>query len=189
MEPTSRLPTKIATEINLVAQAKKGDRRAFGELVHQHREGVLTVLYRLCGDITLAEDIAQETFIKAWQKLDRYQPISPFRNWLYRIATNTALDYFRRQKPLVSIDDLPLASKNKGPESIAEQQEQSAIVQQAVLDLPTASRAVLILREFEGLSYRDIAFTLNIPIGTVMSRLNYARNQLRLNLTTYLEVI
>ncbi len=83
------------TEASLVAKAQKGDRSAFGELVRRHQAGVVNVVYRLCGDVQLAEDAAQEAFIRAWLKLASYRPVSPLRNWLYRIAVNAALDTLR----------------------------------------------------------------------------------------------
>jgi len=176
-------------ETGLIAKAQQGDRLAFGELVRRHREGVINVVYRMCGDATLAEDVAQEAFIRAWQHLPNYQPRSPFRNWVYRIATNAALDVLRRERETVDVDTLPLASSDEGPEATVERGERGARVRQAVLSLPPASRAVLVLREYEGLSYREIADTLAIPIGTVMSRLNYARNRLRESLAPYLEAL
>ena len=177
------------TELELITQAQQGDRRAFGELVRCHREGVVNVVYRLCGDVNLAEDAAQEAFIRAWQHLPSYRPRSPFRNWVYRIATNVALDSLRRERETVDIDALPLATSDEGPEATVESKERGERVRQAVLALPSASRAVLVLREYEGLSYREIADTLDIPMGTVMSRLNYARNRLRQSLAPYLEVL
>lgn len=177
------------TELDLITQAQQGDRRAFGELVHRHREGVINVVYRMCGDANLAEDAAQEAFIRAWQHLHSYQPRSPFRNWVYRIATNAALDVLRREKATVDIDELPLATPREGPEAVVESMEQAERVQQAVLALPEASRLVLVLREYEGLSYQEIADTLGIPIGTVMSRLNYARKRLIESLAPDLEVL
>jgi RNA polymerase sigma-70 factor (ECF subfamily) len=176
------------TESDLVALAQQGDRTAFGDLVYLHRQGVINVVYRMCGDAELAEDTAQEAFIRAWKNLHRYQPQSPFRNWVYRIATNAALDVLRRQREMVNIEDLPLKSHRANPESAAETQEQAVFIQQAVLDLPEASRLVIILREYEDFSYREISETLNIPIGTVMSRLNYARKQLRQTLAPLMEV-
>lgn len=176
-----------ALNLELIAQAQQGDRRAFGELVRRHREGVVNVVYRMCGDANLAEDAAQEAFIRAWTHLPNYRPRSPFRNWLYRIATNAARDALRRERETVDVDNLPLIAPNAGPEETMEKAERGERVQQAVLALPTASRAVLVLREYEGLSYREIADTLSIPIGTVMSRLNYARNRLRESLAPYLE--
>jgi RNA polymerase sigma-70 factor (ECF subfamily) len=165
-------------EIDLINQAKDGDRRAFSQLVIRHREGVVNVVYRLCGDPQLAEDVAQEAFIRAWQNLPRYQPRSAFRNWIYRIATNAALDVLRKQRESVDIEDLPLSSSEGGPESTLEKKERAEQVQQAVLALPPASRSVLVLREYENLTYQEIADTLDIPLGTVMSRLNYSRKLL-----------
>jgi RNA polymerase sigma-70 factor (ECF subfamily) len=176
------------TELELIAKAQQGDRQAFGELVRRHREGVINVVYRMYGDVNLAEDAAQEAFIRAWQHLLDYRPRSPFRNWVYRIATNVALDMLRRERETVDVDTLSLASSEEGPEATVEGEERGERVRQAVLALPPASRVVLVLREYEGLSYREIADTLDIPIGTVMSRLNYARNRLRESLAPYLEV-
>jgi len=147
------------------------------------------VVYRMCGDVNLAEDAAQEAFIRAWQHLHSYRPRSLFRNWVYRIATNAALDVLRREREAVDIDGLPLEASDEGPEATVEGKEQGERVRQAVLALPPASRAVLILREYEGLAYQEIADTLNIPIGTVMSRLNYARDRLRESLSRYLEAL
>ena len=174
-------------ESELVSQAQHGDRSAFGDLVRHHRAGVINVVYRMCGDAQLAEDAAQEAFIRAWQKLPSYQPRSPFRNWLYRIATNVALDMLRRERETVDVDKVQLRTHTVGPEDSFEKSEREEFVRNAVLALPAASRAVLVLREFEGLSYKEIAATLGIPIGTVMSRLNYARSHLAATLAPLVE--
>jgi RNA polymerase sigma-70 factor (ECF subfamily) len=171
--------TPTEEELDLVVRAQGGDKRAFGELVRRHRKGVVNVVYWMCGDANVAEDAAQEAFIRAWQHLPSYRPRSPFRNWLYRIATNAARDSLRRERDVADIDALDLPSSDPGPGAVVERKERGAQVREAVLELPPASRAVLVLREYEGLSYREIADTLGIPIGTVMSRLNYARNRLR----------
>ncbi|MDY7077460.1 MAG: sigma-70 family RNA polymerase sigma factor [Chloroflexota bacterium] len=186
---SSRSAPTTEAEIELITQAQRGDRQAFGELIRRHREGVVNVVYRMCGDANLAEDAAQEAFIRAWKHLPNYRPRSPFRNWVYRIATNVALDALRREREVVDVDTLSLSSSDGGPEATVERAEREKRVRQAVLELPPSSRAVLVLREYEGLSYREIAGTLGIPIGTVMSRLNYARNRLRESLTPYLEVL
>jgi RNA polymerase sigma-70 factor (ECF subfamily) len=180
-------PATTVNELDLIALAQQGDRSAFGELVRQNQKGVINVVYRMCGDAYIAEDAAQEAFIRAWKNLHRYKPQSPFRNWVYRIATNAALDVLRRQRQTVDIDDMPLISPQPNPERSVETQERADTIQNAVLALPDASRIVLILREYESLSYREIAETLDIPIGTVMSRLNYARNQLRQSLAPLME--
>lgn len=182
-------------EQDLVTAAQAGDRRAFGDLVRLHRKGVVNVVYRMCGDAVLAEDAAQECFIRAWTHLRQYRSDSEsehgFRNWLYRIATNCALNLLRhdRSRPVAAVDvgELPLAHPQQGPEGRVEDDERATAVQQAVLALPEAGRVVLILREYEGLSYKEIAQALNIPMGTVMSRLNYARRRLRERLATIME--
>jgi len=141
----------------------------------------------MSGNVNLAEDAAQETFIRAWTNLSRYRPHSPFRNWMYRIATNVALDIMRRERETVNLEALPLTNPGDGPETVLLAEERGERVREAVLALPEASRVVLVLREYEGLSYRDMADALRIPIGAVMSRLNYARNRLRQILAPELE--
>jgi RNA polymerase sigma-70 factor (ECF subfamily) len=184
---SSQSDSLARAELDLVNRAKDGDSGAFGDLVRLHRRGVVNVVYRMCGDAVLAEDAAQEAFVRAWQRIDRYEPRAAFRSWLYRIASNAALDALRRQRETVDIDGLRLASTGAGPEERAESADRENVVRQAVLALPPASRAVLVLREYEQLSYREIADALSIPMGTVMSRLNYARNRLRRALAPYLE--
>jgi RNA polymerase sigma-70 factor (ECF subfamily) len=188
---SSRPAISIEIESKLIVQAQQGDRKAFGELVRCHREMVVNVVYRMCGDASLAEDAAQEAFIRAWKHLPDYRPRSPFRNWVYRIAANVALDTLRRERETTDLDveTLPLISSDIGPEETMERAERGERVREAVLALPTSSRAVLVLREYEGLSYREIADALSIPIGTVMSRLNYARKLLRESLSPYLEAL
>lgn len=176
-------------EIELVRRAQSGDRGAYCDLVRQHRPGVINVVYRLCGDSQLAEDAAQESFIRAWQNLEKYTHRSAFRNWIYRIATNAALDVLRKDRDELDIDDVAIASKRAGPENSLEAAQRAELVQQAVLAMPAASRVVLVLREYEGLSYREISETLKIPIGTVMSRLNYGRKLLREQLAPLMEEI
>jgi RNA polymerase sigma-70 factor (ECF subfamily) len=170
-----------ANEAELVTRAQNGDRNAFSELVRTHTHGVLNVIYRMCGDMQVAEDAAQETFIQAWLRLSSYRPRTSLRNWLYRIAVNMAIDMLRKEKRILpnAVEDLSLTDSGPGPEALAASSERTEMVQGAVLALPEASRAVLVLREYEGLSYQEIADALDIPVGTVMSRLNYARKLLR----------
>jgi RNA polymerase sigma-70 factor (ECF subfamily) len=168
-------------EIELVTQAQRGERNAFNELVRIHAQGVMNVVYRMCGDAQVAEDAAQETFIQAWQHLASYRPQTSLRSWLYRIAVNAATDMLRKEKRILpnALEDLHIQDPQAGPEALFVQQERTALVQKAIRSLPDASRAVLVLREYEGMSYHEIAAALDIPVGTVMSRLNYARKSLR----------
>ncbi len=146
-----------------------------------HAQGVRNVIYRMCGDAQIAEDAAQETFIQAWLHLSSYLPQTSLRSWLYRIAVNAATDMLRKEKRILpnALEDLHLQDPQLSPEALFFQQERTALVRKAILSLPEASRAVLVLREYEGMSYHEIASALNIPIGTVMSRLNYARKTLK----------
>jgi RNA polymerase sigma-70 factor (ECF subfamily) len=169
------------TETGLIEQAQHGDRNAFGELVRRHYQGVVLVVTRMCGDTGLAEDATQEAFMRAWVNLPSFQPRGSLRNWLYRIAINAALDVLRH-KPEETIEDEQaqrMPDQAPGPETALIEKERAALIEQAVKSLPDAARAVLVLKEFGGLSYREISGALDVPIGTVMSRLNYARNRLR----------
>ena len=172
------------TEAALIAKAQSGDRNAYGELVRQHHRGVIQVIYRMCGDMELAQDAAQDAFIRAWLNLPTFRPGTSLRNWLYRIAINAALDVLRRDAKIADtdIEDLSLPDPQAGPETALLQKERTLAVQQAILALTEASRSVLVLREYGGLAYHEIAAALDIPLGTVMSRLNYARHQLRQSL-------
>jgi RNA polymerase sigma-70 factor (ECF subfamily) len=146
----------------------------------------MALVYRLCGDAAQAEDIAQDAFLRAWQALPAFRGQAAFRTWLYRVASNVAIEQLRHARPTVDIESIPLAAQDT-PEESALLTEQCRAVRDAVLQLPLQSRLVLILREYEGLSYREIASALDIPIGTVMSRLNYARQRLQRDLTPYIQ--
>lgn len=176
------MPARISaeTETSLVVKSRQGDRSAFGELVRRHHAGVVNVVYRMCGEAGRAEDAAQEAFLQAWLRLSDFRPGSSLRNWLYRIAVNAALDSLRRERREPGdLEDAPVADPAAGPERVLLQRERAQRVQRAILSLTEANRAVLVLREYGGLSYREIAAALGIPLGTVMSRLNYARSSLR----------
>jgi RNA polymerase sigma-70 factor (ECF subfamily) len=189
LEQAAGLPADRQRESDevLIRQARRGDREAFGRLVYRYREGAVDVVYRMCGDSHLAEDAAQDAFVRAWDALPRYRHRGTFKAWLYRIALNCARDALRRRRPTADVDALPLRSHAPGPERQLLRRERAALVQKAVLRLPEASRAALVLREYQGLSYREIAEALDLPMGTVMSRLHYARLRLREMLTPLME--
>ncbi len=172
---------EAVTELELIYQSQQGDRNAFGELVRRHYQGVVRVVYSMCGDTGLAEDATQEAFIRAWVNLPSFQPTAPLKNWLYRIAINAALDVLRK-KPEESLEEnqvTMITDQGQSPETALLEKERILLVRQAMQGLPEASRSVLVLREYGELSYQEIAKVLDVPVGTVMSRLNYARNRLR----------
>ncbi len=178
---TAAYLAEAVTEVDLIHLAQEGDRNAFGELVRRHYQGVVRVVYSMCGDAALAEDAAQEAFIRAWVNLPSFQPSAPLKSWLYRIAINAALDVLRK-KPEESLEEnraTMITDQGQSPESALLEKERVALVRQAMQDLPEASRSVLVLREYGELSYQEIAKVLDVPVGTVMSRLNYARTRLR----------
>jgi RNA polymerase sigma-70 factor (ECF subfamily) len=174
-------------EAALIEKARNGDRHAYGELVRRHHDGVIRIVYRMCGNAALAEDAAQDAFIRAWLHLSKFKPGTSLRNWLYRIAVNAALDALRRDAKTADVDlsTLSLPDPQESPETAFLRKEREETVQAAILALPEASRSVLVLREYGDLSYREIAAALDIPLGTVMSRLNYARSRLKGSLQTY----
>lgn len=169
------------TEADLIMKSQHGDRNAFGELVRHYYPRVINVVYRMCGDATLAEDAAQEAFLRAWLHIASFRPGEPLRNWLYRIAVNAALDILRRRDEEPAEDEMlqMIPEQSLGPELALIEKERLALLQQAIRSLPEAARGALVLREYGELSYQEIADVLDIPIGTVMSRLSYARDRLR----------
>jgi RNA polymerase sigma-70 factor (ECF subfamily) len=175
------LTRTVEVETDLVEQARQGDRHAFGELVCRYYPGVIQVVYRLCGDAGLAQDMTQEAFLRAWINFPSFRPQSCLRNWLYRIAVNATLDVLRRRSEVTLEDEAVqmIADQADDPEIVLIKKERVTLLQKAMQSLPEAARAVLVLREYGELSYQEIANVLDVPVGTVMSRLNYARNRLR----------
>jgi RNA polymerase sigma-70 factor, ECF subfamily len=166
-------------EAECIIRAQAGDKAAFGELVGRYQRLLVSVAYRQGLGLAEAEDVAQEAFIKAWLALPKYNPSAgSWRAWLCRIGINLAIDSHRRERPRLDMDD-DLPDRGAGPAEQAETTLQVQMVRRALAQLPPASRAALILCEYEGLSYAEIAAALDIPMGTVMSRLNYARRRLR----------
>ncbi|MCD6301895.1 MAG: sigma-70 family RNA polymerase sigma factor [Anaerolineae bacterium] len=173
------MDTERRLDNQLVQRAARGDMDAFGEIVERYRLRVLRTAHGIVGSSDEAEDIAQEVFVKAWQAIDTFRPGGSLASWLYRITTNAAIDATRRRRPQVALDDIAPPLSSQHTERSILDAEEAARVQQAIQNLPPASRAALVLREYEQLSYAEIADVLNIPMGTVMSRLHYARQALK----------
>ena len=166
------------TDAVLVKRAQAGDKDAFGALVMRYHRRVHALAWRMTGDAGVADDIAQAAFLRAWERLESLREAGAFRPWLWRLTVRASLDHLRCLPPEAEMPE-DLSSPESGPEQVALASEQAAMVQRAVLSLPPQCRAALVLREYEGLSYREIAQALDLPLGTVMSRLNYARLLLR----------
>lgn len=171
-----------AQEQEWIARAQAGDQAAYGQLVQHYYPLIVSAAYHQGLDLAAAQDAAQETFIKAWLALPRFRATDGnLKAWLCRIAINVAVDMYRRERPTAQLDEQVGAAAS--PAEQVEARARVRAVRQALAQLPEASRAALILREYEGLTYAEIAQALDIPIGTVMSRLSYARNRLRELLT------
>jgi len=151
---------------------------AFSELVRRYRARILRTACGIVGSAQEADDVAQETFIKAWNALPHYHAQGTFGSWLYRIAINTAIDALRKRRDEVPFDEFQMVSRDSPEDSVLRRAEHER-VREAISSLPPGSRAALTLREYEQLSYREIAEVLQVPMGTVMSRLHYARQILR----------
>jgi len=169
----------------LIAETLGGNSAAFGQLVRKYQDRLYNTLVHALGDRHEAEDVVQEAFVQAFLKLDHFAGRSAFYTWLYRIAFNLAADKRRRHKPAVSIEHTrQLAGNdpphsNPGPEGHLEQQERCEQVRRALAALAEEHRNVIVLREIEGCCYETIAEILDLPIGTVRSRLHRARLELR----------
>jgi RNA polymerase sigma-70 factor (ECF subfamily) len=178
--------TAAATDKQLVARVQKGDSRAFDMLVMKYQHKIFSLISRYIKDADEVQDVAQEAFIKAYRALPRFRGDSAFYTWLYRIAINTAKNHLvsRSRRPPGSDVDIEDAEYYEGgaalrdienPENALYGNELKAVVEQAIADLPDDLRSAVTLREFDGLSYEDIADIMDCPVGTVRSRIFRAR--------------
>ncbi len=175
-------------ERRLIAASLAGDEDAFGQLVERHYRLILNLTYRALGGLATAEDCTQEVFIKVHKNLHSYRGDKPFIHWLHRVATNTVTDTIRRRRVDLPLDALARAAPSwlGDPAQAAALQEQRVAVRRAMADLPGRLRDAIALQVFHELSYQEIAHVLNIPIGTVMSRIHNAKRLLRRELTDYI---
>jgi RNA polymerase sigma-70 factor (ECF subfamily) len=173
----------------LVERCRGGDLAAFEPLVEKYRERVWRLAYNYLRDREEARDVAQEAFIRAWQALPSFRGQAAFYTWLFRIAVNMATDRARQRAArgrAFGTEAVPeqdwervLVDPEAGPADMARRAEQRERIGQALGTLPEHHRAIIMLSDLEGLSYREIAEVLDIPMGTVMSRLHNARKRLR----------
>ena len=170
-----------AEERRLIDRSAAGDQEAFRQLVIRHHRLVINVAFRALGELSLAEDVAQEVFLKVYKALPGYRHEKPFKHWLHRVAANAVTDALRRRRPLVSLDGMeqPPASRESDPMDVATRHDLQKSVRQAIASLPSHYRDTIALQAFGELSYEEIAKTLDIPLGTVMSRLSGAKRLLR----------
>jgi len=201
--PPSPAPSPQDTDLVLVERTVAGDQRAFELLVIKYQRRIERLIGRMVRDTNLVEDIAQETFIRAYRALAQFRGEAQFYTWLYRIAVNTAKKALMdlKRDPLVSEnarrgggddDDETSAVENElttfeTPETVLAAKEIAATVNKAMEALPEELRQAVTLREIEGLSYEEIAQAMNCPIGTVRSRIFRAREAISAKVKPMLE--
>ncbi|MFV1964920.1 MAG: RNA polymerase sigma factor [Pirellulaceae bacterium] len=175
--------TQTQGDLQLVRDAQRGDREAFGQLVSKYQDRLYSALTYLVGCPIEAEDLTQDAFLRALNKLDPFRLESSFYTWLYRIARNLMISKKRRRTPLfcARVEDQPGLPHDEGETPLQRHQREGRAQQtrDALTQLDEDHRTVLLLRELEGFDYQAIADILNIPPGTVRSRLHRARNQMR----------
>lgn len=186
--------TEPIDDRELVERALKGDETAYRELLERFRRPVFSLIYRMIGDREQAEDLAQESFVKAFNNLDSYNPRFRFSSWLFKIANNHAIDHLRRARlATVSIQGSPhavdaereeetrivLEAQDESPEQEIMALELGAEIERAITQLRPEYRTAVILRHVECRPYEEIAEIMDIPVGTVKTFLHRARAELR----------
>jgi RNA polymerase sigma-70 factor (ECF subfamily) len=181
-------------DADVVALAQQGREPAYRELLRRYERPVFSLVFRMVRDRTVAEDLAQDTFIKILNHIDRYRPEFKFSSWLFKIANNVAIDHLRkRQLDTISMDGSPhaataaeieatrfdLADKTESALEEMEAKELGSAIERAVAQLRPEYRSCILLRHVEGRSYEEIAATLDLPLGTVKTFIHRARHQLR----------
>lgn len=177
-------------ETRLAKLSRNGDRRAFEELVDMYKDKIYHLGYRMLGHVNEAEDIVQETFLRVYTNLERYDETQKFSTWIYRIATNLCIDRLRKRKPNYSLDaEMPdsdgadwyslLPSNRETPEEeivLTETQEQ---IRKAIDALPKKYKSVVVLRYLHDMSLQEIGEVLKMPVTTVKTRVHRGREYLR----------
>jgi RNA polymerase sigma-70 factor (ECF subfamily) len=182
-------------DLSLIARFKEGDRSSFEEIVLRYQDKIYNLCRHMLGNASDAEDASQDVFLKAYQALPKFQPEASLYTWLYRIATNTCIDY--KKKPIFEslfgdsgegewlVHDR--ASNAPSPEKLYQSKQIDEALQESLAKLSPKLRAIIILKEIEELSYEEIADTLEISMGTVKSRIARAREELQKKMIKFRE--
>ena len=181
----------------LVEEALAGDRDAFGALVMRHQRGLVNYIFRLVGSRDLAMDLAQEVFMKVYVSLESFDPRYRFTTWLYRIASNGAIDHLRRKQPRTLSLSQPTADEDSSapaiagtdptPDDMLRLRELESRLDEAIRELPTSYRQLILLRHRQHCRYDEIARITQLPLGTVKNRIFRAREILKLRLADLLD--
>jgi RNA polymerase sigma-70 factor (ECF subfamily) len=185
-------PVQVEQDAQLIARCQSGDTAAFNDLITKYRSKVYSMIFNMVRNEQDAWDLSQEAFLKAWRNLDRFRGQSSFYTWLYRIATNVTIDWVRKKQieggvefdDTIGMTDIEPGSSTTPqaealPHQRMEQEEVQARIADAIEQLSPEHRTVILLREVDGLQYEEIAEAMHCSVGTVMSRLFYARKKLQ----------
>lgn len=167
---------------NIIARARRGDADAFEQLVVAYRDQVFRLALRMCGNEADADEVAQEAFLSAWKALPNFRGDSQFSTWLYQLTSHAAIDLMRREKRQIAAEDITEVSApdpGPSPQQQAERSETRQAVRDAMEQLSPEYRQIVVLRFLQELSYEEIGAVLKLPPGTVKSRLNRAKSQLK----------
>jgi RNA polymerase sigma-70 factor, ECF subfamily len=188
---------RAATDQEVVAIARRRDEAACRELVRRYERPIFSLIFRMVRNRELAEDLAQETFIKALNALESYRPEYKFSSWLFKIANNAAIDHLRKREldtlslegsphadtpQLVEATALQIGEKVESALEAVEHKELGGEIERAIAKLRPEYRTCILLRHVEGRAYEEIAEILNLPLGTVKTYIHRARNELRIAL-------
>jgi len=168
----------VPTDRDLILRARRGENEAFGELVTRYQTGVFNVCYRMLHERGEAEDMAQETFMRAYDRLNTFDLEREFGPWIRRVAANLCLNFIESRKSTLPLDEERDADQARRPEKQVEVKERSEQVRDALTSLPAQYRVVVELRHYQEMSYDEIARELNIPLSDVKSHLFRARKLL-----------
>ena len=163
---------------DLIQRARRGEAEAFGELVTRYQTGVFNVCYRILYERAEAEDMAQESFIRAHERLDTFDDRRPFGPWIRRVAANVCLNQLASQSLTAELDEERDADASQRPEAVQEDRERSEQIRRVLASLPAHYRVVIELRHYQEMSYAEIAAELNVPLSDVKSHLFRARKLL-----------
>ncbi|MFT4604572.1 MAG: RNA polymerase sigma-70 factor (ECF subfamily) [Rhodothermales bacterium] len=167
-----------ATDAEIVRECLAGDRDAFGVLVDRHKKVIFNVAFQMLKDRSDAEDAAQCVFIRAYERLGSYNPQFKFFSWIYRMTVNESLNRIRGRRDTTELHESMLVSNPETPDKAVSEAELEDRMGEALMELVPEDRALILLRHYEDMPYRDLGFVFEIPIKTVKSRLFTARRRL-----------
>ncbi len=177
-----------AALVQAVKSAQAGDERAFEALFRAHRDSIFSLAMHYLRDRDVAEDVTQDAFVRAWAQLPKLREPAAFGGWLRALTVNRVRDHFRGKRDEDPLDDdNPLPSGDDGPDASFEQDEQQAAVREAILGLPDHQRVIVSMHYLEGRPVQQIMEAMDLPKGTVVSRLARGRENLRRRLAPYIE--